>query len=42
MIIKLLWATRNKTCELAARFNLLPWFKQLRGTSPHNINVLQK
>jgi hypothetical protein len=42
MIIKLLWATRNKTCEFAARFNLLPWFKQLRGASPYNINILQK
>jgi hypothetical protein len=42
MIIKSLWATRNRTCELAARFNLLPWFKQLRANSPSNINTLQQ
>jgi hypothetical protein len=42
MIIKSLWATRNKTCELAARFNLLPWFKQLRANSPSNIDMLQQ
>jgi glycosyltransferase involved in cell wall biosynthesis len=41
IIIKSLWATRNKTCELAAHFNLLPWFKQLRAHSPSNINSLQ-
>jgi glycosyltransferase involved in cell wall biosynthesis len=42
IIIKSLWATRNKTCELAAYFHLLPWFKQLRANSPSDINMLQQ
>jgi glycosyltransferase involved in cell wall biosynthesis len=42
IIIKTLWETRNIISEFAARFNLLTWFKQLRGYSPVNIDILQQ
>jgi glycosyltransferase involved in cell wall biosynthesis len=42
IIIRSLWATRNKTCEFAAHFNLLPWFKRLRASSVDNIDLYQQ